>query len=121
MDLLNTIIENLDLMYIVLCNSATYFIIRFIESAMNAKKTDGKKKSPKKLGTWWKRFISTLVATGLGFLMYYEFDHPAEPLFYGAFVQFVTWDYLFKPLVKMLPQFFSPAGALSPVGDDVDA
>lgn len=107
MDLLNTIIDNLDLMYIVSCNAATYFVIKMIEGA----------RKNKKLGTWYKRLVATVVATGLGFLMYYQFDHTnTEALFYGALVQFLTWDYLFKPLMKMLPQFFSPMNVGGPVG-----
>lgn len=106
MGVLDNIISNIDVMYIVACNAATYFVIKMIEGLSKVKK----------MGTWYKRLTATVVAIGLGFLMYYGFEHPMEPLFYGAFIQFVTWDYLFKPLVKMLPQFFSPTG-LGPVGD----
>ena len=115
MDLLNTIIENIDLMYIVSCNAATYFVIKMIEGA----------RKNKKLGTWYKRLTATIVAIGLGFLMYYGFGHEnKESLFYGALIQFLTWDYLFKPIMKMLPQFFSPMGGGGPIGggspDDMD-
>lgn len=93
MFLLEDIISNIDVMYIVACNAATYFVIKLV---------DGGLKKGKKLKTWPKRIIATVVAIGLGFLMYYRFEHPLEPLFYGAFIQFITWDYLFKPLVKNL-------------------
>ncbi len=107
MDIISTIISNLDLMYIVSCNAATYFIIKMIEGGI---------KSKKGLGTWHKRLAATLVAIGMGFAMYYGFQHTeVEPLFYGFFIQFLTWDYLFKPLMKMLPGFFSPTG-MGPVG-----
>lgn len=93
MFLLEDIISNIDIMYIVACNAATYFLIKLIDSGL---------KKGKKLKTWPKRVIATLVAIGLGLLMYYKFEHPMEPLFYGAFIQFITWDYLFKPITKNL-------------------
>lgn len=99
MFLLENILENIDIMYIVACNAATYFLIKMI---------DGGRKKP--LKTWPKRIIATLVAIGLGFLMYYRFEHPLEPLFYGGFIQFVTWDYLFKPLTKNLHSILFPMG-----------
>ena len=107
MDLLNTIIDNLDLMYIVSCNAATYFVIRMIEGA----------RKKKKLGTWYKRLAATVVAIAMAFAMYYGFEHQNfEALFYGFFIQFLTWDYLFKPIMKMLPQFFSPMSG-GPIGN----
>ena len=92
---------NIDLMYIVSCNAATYFVIKMIEGA---------RRKPIKLRTWWKRLISLIVAIGMGCMMYYGFNHEMEPLFYGAFIQFLTWDYLFKPIMKALPGFFTPLG-----------
>lgn len=91
MDILTTIIENIDLMYIVSCNIATYFIITSIDSARR-----------RKIKTWLKRLIAGVIAALIGVLMYHHFEHPVEPIFYGWFVQFITWDYLFKPFVKSL-------------------
>ncbi len=109
--LLEDIISNIDIMYIVACNAATYFVIKMI---------DGGLKAGHKLKTWPKRIVATLVAIGLGFLMYYRFEHPMEPLFYGAFIQFITWDYLFKPLTKNLHSLLFPGGGIPDGPKDMD-
>ena len=92
MDIFTTILENVDLMYIVSCNAATYFIITLIE---------GFKKN-KKMRTGYKRLTSAICAALIGMVMYRCLEHPLEPIFYGWFIQFVTWDYLFKSVVKSL-------------------
>lgn len=110
MFVLENIISNIDLMYIVACNAATYFVIKMI---------DGAAKKP--LKTWPKRIVATLVAVAMGLLMYYRFGHPLEPLFYGGFIQFVTWDYLFKPLTKNLHSILFPQiGGMHGGGDPGD-
>ena len=34
--------------------------------------------------------------------------HQAEPIFYGFFVQFITWDYIFKGLMRKIQKKYSP-------------
>jgi hypothetical protein len=34
--------------------------------------------------------------------MYGTWGHNPEALFYGFFLQFLTWDYLFKPFIQMM-------------------
>lgn len=108
MDILNTVIMNIDLMYIVSCNAATFFITKTIDGA-----------SKKKLKKWWKRLIAAVVAVVIALIMHHSFGHETEPLFYGAFIQFVTWDYLFKPIVKSLPDWFTPSKGVEIVEPDI--
>ena len=114
MHLLEDIVSNVDIMYIVSCNAASYMVIKLLEGPNT-------KKKKKRLGTWHKRLVATVVAIVIALVMYYKFDHTdSEALFYGAFIQFLTWDYLFKPIVKSLPS----AIVGGPVGngtiDDLD-
>lgn len=84
--LLGHILERIDLIYIIICNIFTYIILQPMP----------------KMKTWWKRLISAGCALLVGCVMYFGFGHSLEALFYGFFLQFLTWDYLFKDLVQLI-------------------
>lgn len=38
--------------------------------------------------------------------MVMRFEHPSETIFYGFFLQFLTWDYVFKNWLNKLGKLF---------------
>ena len=100
----------LDLSYIALCNIVTYLLIQSLESILG-----------KTIKRGWKRLISAVAAIVLGFFMLC-LDHEFEGLFYGFFVQFLTWDYVFKGWLNKLSKIFNDntTEKLDNRGDTVD-
>ena len=89
-NLIETILGSIDFLYIILCNTITWFVLETISLT----------KLKEKLTTWVKRLIATAVAVGLGAVMYYAFDRNFEAMFYGFFIQYLSWDYFFKALIE---------------------
>lgn len=87
---IETILTSIDFLYIILCNVITWFIL---ESLALTKIKDS-------LSTWVKRVIATCVAIILGAIMYYGFHRSFEAMFYGFFIQYLSWDYFFKAIVE---------------------
>lgn len=92
---ITSVFETIDITYVVLCNIITYLLIQTIESI-----------SGKNTKTGVKRIISTISALFLGVFMWLIMDHEGEGLFYGFFLQFLTWDYLFKGWLNKLSRTF---------------
>ena len=90
MDLIMNFISTLDLEYILMCNTVTYLVVQVFSKLHWGD------------STVVKRFISCIVATFLALVLYYNFHHELEGLFYGFFLQFLSWDYFFKPIIKRL-------------------
>ena len=97
MTVIDTILSSIDFLYIILCNVITWFILECL--SMTPLKD--------KLITWVKRLIATLVAVILGSIMYYGFHRPFEAMFYGFFIQYLSWDYFFKSLVERVKNTIS--------------
>lgn len=89
-NLIETILGSIDFLYIILCNTITWFVLETLSLT----------KLKEKLTTWVKRLIATAVAVGLGAVMYYAFDRNFEAMFYGFFIQYLSWDYFFKALIE---------------------
>ena len=90
-NILEYLLDKVDLLYIIICNVFTYIVL-----------------SPfTKLKTWWKRLISAGCAIVVAIPMHFAFGHGIEPLFYGFFLQFLTWDYIFKGIVKSISEKFN--------------
>lgn len=79
--LLENIINNLNILYIFLCNITTYVIIKSI---------------PKDIHTLWKRGISAIVAIVLGIIGIIWMNWDKESVFCSFFVQFLMYDYVIK-------------------------
>ena len=79
--MLENIVNNLNIVYIFMCNIVTYLIIKII---------------PKDPATGWKRLISAVVAILLGIAGIYWLDYDRESIFCSFFVQFLMYDYVIK-------------------------
>lgn len=90
MEILLGFLESINLVYIIICNAATYVIVQLWQKIF------------KKTSTWTKRGISTVIAILLGFCIHFLFGVEVEPLFYGFFLQFISWDYFFKPIIERI-------------------
>ena len=89
--MLENIVNNLNIVYIFMCNIVTYLIIKII---------------PRDPATIWKRLIATAVAILLGFTGIYWLDYDKESIFCSFFVQFLMYDYVIKWfLTKYDPSF----------------
>lgn len=94
---LSQLLGGMDVMYILMCNVVTYVIISVV-SQLVPKTFEFKK--------IYKRLISAVGAIALGIVMCQCFDHDAQSLFYGFFIQFITWDYVFKGWLNKLYGIF---------------
>lgn len=95
--IIDTIIGSIDFLYIILCNVITWFTIECLSMT----------KLAPKLTTWVKRIIATIIAVLLGAVMYYGFHHSFEAIFYGFFIQYLSWDYFFKAIVERIKESIS--------------
>lgn len=93
-----------------MCNLITYLIIDAIKS------------KNRKLSKIKKRLISAVSAIVIGVAMYHIDSNGNEllhkQLFYGFFIQFLTWDYCFKGLVRTLKKKFEPSDMDTEMVDD---
>lgn len=89
-DIWTMFLSSIDIMYIIMCNIATYAVIKMITTIRE-----------KDLKTSWKRIISAVVAAILGFILV-KMGHDKEAVFYGFFIQFIVYDYLWKWAAKKL-------------------
>ena len=99
--IVETIINSIDFLYIILCNVITYVVIESLCAT----------KYKEKLTTWVKRLIATGIAILLGAVMYYGFHRSFEAMFYGFFIQYLSWDYFFKALVERVKNIISGTSA----------
>ena len=88
--IIDTILGSIDFLYIILCNVITWFTLECLSMT----------KFRDSLSTWVKRCIATGIAIVLGAVMYYGFHRSFEAMFYGFFIQYLSWDYFFKALVE---------------------
>ena len=95
--IIDTILGSIDFLYIILCNVITWFVL---ECLYLTKLKDS-------LTTWVKRIIATGVAFVLGAIMYYGFHRNFEAMFYGFFIQYLSWDYFFKAIVERIKNTIS--------------
>ena len=99
-ELYGQILEDVNVMYVFLCNLITYIIIDSIEN-------NDKKKVV--ISSVIKRLISAVSAILIGIAMkrlYIDEPHINRQLFCGFFIQFLTWDYVFKSIVFKLKEKF---------------
>lgn len=89
--LLEFLFQSVDFIYVIMCNVCTYAIIQVIKDCNLWKLTKSN-----------KRITSAVIAFTLAVVMYGTWGHNPEALFYGFFLQFLTWDYLFKPFIQMM-------------------
>lgn len=92
-DIWTMFMSSIDVMYIIMCNIATYAVIKMVSTL-----------SGKDLNTSWKRIISTVVAIVLGIISV-NMGHDKEAVLYGFFIQFIVYDYFWKWAVKKLEKF----------------
>ena len=88
--ILEALFQSIDIIYIVMCNVCTYAVLQFLQELKV------------KLDKWQKRATSAATAIVLAVVMVTYFHHNPEAVFYGFFMQFLTWDYFFKPFISML-------------------
>ena len=89
-EIVEMIEQNIDFMYILLCNVVTWCAIEGLSLT----------KFKERLSTGMKRLIATVVAIFLGAVLHRGFGHPFEPIFYGFFIQYLSWDYFFKAIIE---------------------
>ena len=91
-DIINNLITSIDFLYIVMCNAVTWLFIEVLSYT----------KFKEFLSTWRKRIIATISAICMAIVMYYFFNRPFEPIFYGFFIQYLSWDYFFKAIIERI-------------------
>ena len=94
---IETILGSIDFLYIILCNVITWFTLECLSLT----------KLKDHLYTWTKRTIATVIAVSLGAIMYYGFHRSFEAMFYGFFIQYLSWDYFFKALIERVRNVIS--------------
>lgn len=92
-DIWTMFMSSIDVMYIIMCNIATYAVIKMVHTLTG-----------KDLSTSWKRITSTTVAIVLGIISV-NMGHDKEAVLYGFFIQFIVYDYFWKWAIKKLENF----------------
>lgn len=105
-DIITYITSNINIMYIITCNIVTYLVLNMCEQLNNERKM-------KRL---WKRLIAFGIALGIGLAEICILKHSIDPIFYGIFIQFLSWDYMFKPIMEKV---ISKWNSDHPLNDDV--
>lgn len=105
-DIITYITSNINTMYIITCNIVTYLVLNMCERLNNERKM-------KRL---WKRLIAFGIALGIGLVEICILKHSIDPIFYGIFIQFLSWDYMFKPIMEKI---ISKWNSDQPLNDDV--
>lgn len=91
-DIITYITSNINIMYIITCNIVTYLVLNMCEQLNNERKM-------KRL---WKRLIAFGIALGIALVEICILKHSIDPIFYGIFIQFLSWDYMFKPIMEKI-------------------
>lgn len=99
MEIFLSVLESVNIIYILICNIATWLVISLWSNTSH--------KQPK---TWMKRGISAVVAMTIGLVMGFAFSASWEFIFYGFFLQFLSWDYFFKPIIKAVQKRIAKFG-----------
>lgn len=92
LEFVKSIIYSFNLMYLVVVNLATYGIIKIIDDLNGVKP----------VSTWCKRIVATVIGITIGYILINNYNAESEKIFYSFFLSFISWDYLFKPIVKRL-------------------
>lgn len=85
------LLSHFDFAYMLIVNIVTYLVIKVIDNL------NGDKAVP----TWGKRTVSVISGIALGCAACY-LGGDKITLFYSFFVSLVSWDIIFKPLLKKL-------------------
>lgn len=91
-NIFNEILQNIPIMYILMCNVATYVIITTLP--WDFKRTG-------------KRVIATISALLLFCIMAPSEEEASwMPMVYGFFLQYLSWDYCFKYVINWIKEKF---------------
>lgn len=105
-DIITYITSNINIMYIITCNIVTYLVLNMCEQL----------NSERKMKRLWKRLIAFGIALGIGLVEICVLKHSIDPIFYGIFIQFLSWDYMFKPIMEKI---ISKWNSDHPLNDEV--
>ncbi len=90
--IINSMINNFDFAYMLLINITVYLILKYID----------KLNKEKPITTWHKQIV-TAVAVIAWFTIYKLYgDSSTITLINSSLLALVSWDYLFKPILKFL-------------------
>lgn len=91
MDFVRDMLSKFDFAYMLSVNIVTYLVIKFID-AVNG---------PKAVPTWLKRTTAVLVGIIIGIVIILQ-GADKIVIMYSFFISLVSWDAIFKPILKML-------------------
>lgn len=96
MDLLNKIVDalisNFDFAFMLSVNVLTFITIKIADELNKGRR----------VSTWAKRFIAVICGAGLAVLFFYYSDVKLSILIYSFILSLVSWDFIFKPIVKLI-------------------
>lgn len=87
--ILNILIESFDFSYMFTVNILTYIIIKIVDEC------NGEKIVP----TWAKRVIATVCGIVIGIIVITTTKY-SNAILYSFILSLVSWDVLFKPILK---------------------
>ena len=96
MEVLNKIVDalisNFDFAFMLSVNVLTFIIIKIIDEL----------NKEQRVSTWIKRFIAVICGAGLAVLFFYSSDVKLPILIYSFILSLVSWDFIFRPIVKII-------------------
>lgn len=90
-DFIKDLASHFDFAYMLVVNVVTYLVIKFIDE-LNKEKI---------VPTWGKRSVTALVGIMIA-VAACVLGADKTVIFYSFFVSLVSWDIIFKPILKML-------------------
>lgn len=90
--ILSALIDGFDLPFMLSVNVLTYLIIKEIDVY----------NKQKKVKTWTKRIVTILCGSSLAVFFYFVVDVELKILIYSFILSLVSWDFIFKPLLKII-------------------
>lgn len=91
MDFVRDMLSKFDFAYMLSVNIVTYLVIKFID-AINGTKV---------VPTWLKRITAAIVGIIIAIVIILQ-GADKVTIMYSFFISLVSWDAIFKPILKML-------------------
>lgn len=90
--IIDALISNIDFVYMLTVNVLTFLVIKIIDELNKQKKVD----------KWFKRVIATVAGLIIAVPLILFDDAKISVMLYSFILSFVSWDILFKKIVKLI-------------------
>ncbi len=90
--IIDALISNIDFAYMLAVNVLTFLLIKIIDEV----------NGQKKVGKWLKRAVAAVAGLVIALPLIFIADAKIPVMLYSFILSFVSWDVIFKKIVKLL-------------------